>query len=72
MEELRQKAIRSAADYNSDLQTLKRERPNFWDIQTNIIQSPLNKWLRISAQYSRPSNYPVYLLPGQFTSHYKV
>lgn len=70
--ELRQKAIKSAREFNSDLQAIRKaERTQYWDLNTNIIHSPINKWMRLSKEYTRPSNYPVFLIPGQYTSYYK-
>uniref|UniRef100_A0A915D5K8 PHD-type domain-containing protein n=1 Tax=Ditylenchus dipsaci TaxID=166011 RepID=A0A915D5K8_9BILA len=72
MDELRKKAIKSAAEFNTELQTTKKsERKYFLDIQTSIIQSPANKWMRMDKESSKPSAYPVALIPGQYTSHFK-
>lgn len=65
----------------------KTERRYFWDIQTSvgltleiqnyfeltlqIIQSPANRWRKMPKEFTRPSPYPVALIPGQFTEHYK-
>lgn len=40
MDELRKKAIQSAFEFNTELQTVKKsERKYFLDVQTSIIQS---------------------------------
>ncbi|KAL7073198.1 hypothetical protein ACQ4LE_007073 [Meloidogyne hapla] len=70
--ELRQKAIQSAFTFNSDLQAVRKaERTQYWELNTNIIHSPLNKWMRVAKEYTKPSIYPVYLVPGQYTDYYK-
>ncbi|KAH7730315.1 Protein PHF-10 b [Aphelenchoides avenae] len=72
MEELRKNSIRNAFQFNSDLQAVRKtERRYFWDIQTSIIQSPANRWRKMPKEFTRPSPYPVALIPGQFTGHYK-
>jgi len=72
LEELRKKAMRSAVEFNSELQAVRRsERKHFWDIQTSIIQSPSGRWYRVPKEQSRPSPYPCAVLPGQYTSHVK-
>ncbi|KAI3422422.1 hypothetical protein GPALN_012933 [Globodera pallida] len=71
MAELRQKAVKSASEFNSELQFIRKtERQQFWEMNTNVIHSPLNKWMRLSAEHSKPSKYPVFLMPGQYTTHY--
>ncbi|KAF1754247.1 hypothetical protein GCK72_020807 [Caenorhabditis remanei] len=70
--ELRAKALQSAADFNKDLQKMRRnERKHFWDIQTNIIQSRRNAWKVMKPEATRPGPYPVALIPGQFQNYYK-
>ncbi|CAK5026442.1 unnamed protein product [Meloidogyne enterolobii] len=70
--ELRQKAIQSSFTFNSDLQAVRKaERTQYWELNTNIIHSPLNKWMRVAKEYTKPSIYPVYLVPGQYTDYYK-
>lgn len=72
MEELRKKSIKSASKFNSELQTIKKsERKFYYDIQTSIIQSASNRWYRLSKEATRPSSYPVALIPGQFASHFR-
>ncbi|KAI1723852.1 PHD-finger domain-containing protein [Ditylenchus destructor] len=72
MDELRKKAIQSAFEFNTELQTVKKsERKYFLDVQTSIIQSAANKWYRMPKELSKPSAYPVALIPGQYTSHFK-
>lgn len=42
MAELRQKAIRSAFEFNSDLQAVRRsERVEYWDLNTNVFRDQL-------------------------------
>uniref|UniRef100_A0A1I7T9Z4 PHD finger protein 10 n=1 Tax=Caenorhabditis tropicalis TaxID=1561998 RepID=A0A1I7T9Z4_9PELO len=70
--ELRRKAVQSAVNFNKELQNQRRnERKHFWDIQTNIIQSPRNKWLVMKPEATRPGPYPVALIPGQYSTYYK-
>ncbi|CAI5453301.1 unnamed protein product [Caenorhabditis angaria] len=70
--ELRKKAMTSAAEFNKDLQTSRRtERKHFWDIQTNIIQSRLSNWKKLSKEATRPLPYPVALIPGQYQEYYR-
>ncbi|CAI4225183.1 unnamed protein product [Auanema sp. JU1783] len=70
--ELRVKAMKSASDYNHELQATKAiERRHYWDIQTNIIQSSSNRWKKLPAKYTRPGPYPVAVILGQFQNYYK-
>lgn len=72
MEDLRKRAIKSASEFNNELQTVKKsERKFFYDIQTSIIQSSKNRWKRLCPEQTKPSAYPVALIPGQYCSHYK-
>lgn len=72
MEELRKKAIKNTSQFNNELQTLKKsERTFFYDIQTSIVQSAKNRWKRLKPEETKPSAYPVALIPGQYCSHYK-
>ncbi|KAJ1354280.1 hypothetical protein KIN20_011162 [Parelaphostrongylus tenuis] len=70
--DLREKAIRSAADFNKELQlTKKLERQHYWDVQTSIIQSAANKWRKLPARYTKPDPYPVALIHGQYQNYYR-
>uniref|UniRef100_A0A0K0DFZ8 Bromo domain-containing protein n=1 Tax=Angiostrongylus cantonensis TaxID=6313 RepID=A0A0K0DFZ8_ANGCA len=70
--DLREKAMKSAADFNKDLQmTKKLERQHYWDIQTSIIQSATNKWRKLPAKYTKPDPYPVALIHGQYQNYYR-
>ncbi|WKX98805.1 hypothetical protein Q1695_014024 [Nippostrongylus brasiliensis] len=70
--ELREKAIKSAADFNKELQLAKKlERQHYWDIQTSIIQSASNKWKKVPPKYTKPNPYPVALIHGQFQNYYR-
>uniref|UniRef100_A0A9J2PP88 PHD-type domain-containing protein n=2 Tax=Ascaris TaxID=6251 RepID=A0A9J2PP88_ASCLU len=72
LEELRKNAVQSAAEYNAEMNSIKKiERRHFWDIQTSIIQSPKNRWRRLTSEATRPGPYPVALISGQFHQHYK-
>ncbi|KHN76743.1 PHD finger protein 10 [Toxocara canis] len=72
LEELRKNAVRSAAEFNAEMNAIKKvERRHFWDIQTSIIQSPKNRWRRCIPEVTRPGPYPVALISGQFHEHYK-
>ncbi|EYC43458.1 hypothetical protein Y032_0493g2436 [Ancylostoma ceylanicum] len=70
--ELREKAIKSAAEFNRELQqTKKLERQHYWDVQTSIIQSSTNKWKKLPAKYTKPDPYPVALIHGQYQNYYR-
>ncbi|CAJ0939103.1 unnamed protein product, partial [Mesorhabditis belari] len=72
LEELRMKSIKSASEFNSDLQQYnKAERNCFWDLQTSIIQSSSRKWRRLPPVMTKPSPYPVALINGQYQHYYK-
>uniref|UniRef100_A0A0N5ABX7 PHD finger protein 10 n=1 Tax=Syphacia muris TaxID=451379 RepID=A0A0N5ABX7_9BILA len=72
LQELRKNAIRSAFEFNADMNSIKNtERRHFWDIQTSIIQSAQNRWKRMEKSATRPSPYPVALIPGQYQHYYK-
>ncbi|KJH53631.1 PHD-finger [Dictyocaulus viviparus] len=72
MADLREKAMKSAADFNKELQLMKKsERQHYWDIQTSIIQSSTNKWRKLPAKYTKPDPYPVALIHGQYQSYYR-
>ncbi|VIO97765.1 phf10 protein, putative [Brugia malayi] len=72
MDELRKSAIRSAFEFNSEMNAIKRtERRYFWDLQTSIIQSSKNRWKRMPPEYTRPGPYPAALIHGQYQHFYK-
>lgn len=72
LEELRQKAMVSAREYNTELQLYKKnERGSFWDLQTSILQSSIRKWKRLPASITKPNPYPVALIHGQFQHYYR-
>lgn len=72
LEELRKTAIKSALEFNMEMNSLKKaERTHFWDIQTSVIQSPQNRWKRLDKVASRPGPYPAALIPGQYQRYYK-
>uniref|UniRef100_A0A1I7TLS5 PHD finger protein 10 n=1 Tax=Caenorhabditis tropicalis TaxID=1561998 RepID=A0A1I7TLS5_9PELO len=72
-EALRKASLQSAVEFNKDLQSRRRsERAHFWDIQTNIIQSPRNKWKIMKPEATRPGPYPVAVIQGQYQSYYKT
>ncbi|KAK5977320.1 PHD-finger [Trichostrongylus colubriformis] len=72
MAELREKAIKSAADFNRELQQAKKhERQHYWDVQTSIIQSATNKWKKVPPKYTKVEPYPVALIHGQFQNYYR-
>uniref|UniRef100_A0A0R3S0U2 PHD finger protein 10 n=1 Tax=Elaeophora elaphi TaxID=1147741 RepID=A0A0R3S0U2_9BILA len=72
MDELRKSAIRSAFEFNCEMNTIKRtERRYFWDLQTSIIQSSKNRWKRMPPEYTRPGPYPAALIHGQYQHFYK-
>lgn len=66
------RAIKDAAEFNAQLaQQRREERCSYFDMQTQIIHVPVNKTTRLPKHCTKPSLYPVSLLPGQFQEYYK-
>ncbi|XP_014661869.1 PREDICTED: LOW QUALITY PROTEIN: PHD finger protein 10-like [Priapulus caudatus] len=66
------KAMRSAAEFNVLFNKERREeRQAYFDLQTQRIQYPANKMLKVDKATTGPSAYPVALIPGQFQNYYK-
>ncbi|XP_020632189.1 PHD finger protein 10-like isoform X4 [Orbicella faveolata] len=66
------RAIKDAAEFNAQLaQQRREERCSYFDMQTQIIHVPSNKTTRLPKQCTKPSLYPVSLLPGQFQEYFK-
>ncbi|TRY72036.1 hypothetical protein TCAL_01128 [Tigriopus californicus] len=63
-----EKAVQSASDWNKQLNQEKREkRRAYFDMQTFIIQRPMNNRGRMKVLPTpKLGNYPVALIPGQF------
>ncbi|EGT57962.1 hypothetical protein CAEBREN_23443 [Caenorhabditis brenneri] len=70
-EELREQSKKSVRDFNRDLSQMRKQRKGFFDIQTNIIQSPRNRWMVMKPEATKPGLYPVSLIPGQYQTYYK-
>ncbi|XP_067017721.1 PHD finger protein 10-like [Acropora muricata] len=67
------RAIKDAAEFNAQLaQQRREERCSYFDMQTQIIHVPSNKTTRLPKHCSKPSLYPVALLPGQFQEYFKL
>lgn len=50
MDELRKSAIRSAFEFNSEMNTIKRtERRYFWDLQTSVYIYLITEFYRIGS-----------------------
>eukprot|EP00095_Tigriopus_kingsejongensis_P008003 maker-scaffold269_size230758-snap-gene-1.32 protein:Tk08003 transcript:maker-scaffold269_size230758-snap-gene-1.32-mRNA-1 annotation:"supporter of activation of yellow protein" len=69
-----EKAVKSAADWNKQLnQDKKDKRRAYFDMQTFIIQRPMNNRGRMKVlQKPKLGSYPVALIPGQFVDYYKT
>lgn len=66
------RALKDVAEFNAQLaQQRREERCSYFDMQTQIIHVPLNKTARLPKQCTKPSLYPVALLPGQFQEYFK-
>lgn len=66
------RAIKDVAEFNAQLaQQRREERCSYFDMQTQIIHVPANKTTRLTKPCTKPSLYPVALLPGQFQEYYK-
>lgn len=66
------RAIKDAAEFNAQLaQQRREERCSYFDMQTQIIHIPSNKTTRLPKHCTKPSLYPVALLPGQFQEYFK-
>ncbi|XP_013411434.1 PHD finger protein 10 isoform X1 [Lingula anatina] len=66
------KAIKSAADFNAQFMKERREeRKAYFDLQTFSVHYPKNKFKVLDPSATKPSAYPVALIPGQFHEYYK-
>ncbi|XP_076442395.1 uncharacterized protein LOC143281206 [Babylonia areolata] len=71
MADYMKKAAKSAAEYNRHLlRERKEERLAFFDLQTFMIQFPDGRYKKLPPEATKPSAYPVALIPGQFQDHY--
>ncbi|KAK6183717.1 hypothetical protein SNE40_011143 [Patella caerulea] len=71
MAEYMKKAMKSAAEFNQQIQRdRKEERKAFFDMQTFHVHYPEGRYKRLPANLTKPSAYPIALLPGQFQEHY--
>ncbi|CAD6186803.1 unnamed protein product [Caenorhabditis auriculariae] len=70
--ELREKSMKSAMEFNKEMQQARRvERKQFWDIQTNILQSRATFWKKMKPEATRPHPYSCALVQGQFQNYYR-
>ncbi|XP_075233357.1 PHD finger protein enhancer of yellow 3 isoform X2 [Lycorma delicatula] len=71
----KQEAIQSAASWNSNLNKTRAEhRRCSLDLQSLVVHYPKTKGLKMCPTADQPrriSNYPVALIPGQFSDFYK-
>ncbi|XP_023723572.1 titin isoform X3 [Cryptotermes secundus] len=67
------KAIRSAATWNSTFNRSRRDqRRCCFDLQSFTIHYPYNKRVKaLSKEPTKPGPYPLSLIPGQYTDYYK-
>ncbi|KAL8608654.1 hypothetical protein ACOMHN_002883 [Nucella lapillus] len=71
MADYTKKAAKSAAEYNRHLlRERKEERLAFFDLQTFMVQYPERRYKKLPPEVTKPSAYPVALIPGQFQDHY--
>ncbi|KAK7103667.1 hypothetical protein V1264_018530 [Littorina saxatilis] len=65
------KAAKSAADYNRHfLRERKEERGAYFDLQTFMVHYPASRYKKLAPDCTKPSAYPVSLIPGQYQDHY--
>ncbi|KAK7490212.1 hypothetical protein BaRGS_00018557 [Batillaria attramentaria] len=71
MADYMKKAAKSAAEFNKLFQRERREeRRAYFDLQTFHIQFPGGRYRKLIEECTKPSPYPVALIPGQFQDHY--
>ncbi|ESO87689.1 hypothetical protein LOTGIDRAFT_127265, partial [Lottia gigantea] len=69
--EYMKKAVKSAAEFNSQMQKERREeRKAFFDLQTFSVHYPVNRYKKLPPELTKASAYPIALIPGQFQDHY--
>ena len=68
------KAVKTAAEWNKAMnQERKEKRQSYFDMQTFVVQRPMNNHGRMKVvKKPKVGAYPVALIPGQFVDHYKT
>ncbi|CAF0745652.1 unnamed protein product [Adineta ricciae] len=68
---IRQELLRSAVDYNTQLQRERREdRKACFDLQTMQVHYPANRQFRLPSHLTKIGSYPLALVPGQYQDSY--
>lgn len=66
------KAVQSAAEFNALFNRERREeRQAYFDLQTMEVHWPCGRYKKLPPELTKPSPYPVALIPGQFQEYYK-
>ncbi|XP_061173119.1 PHD finger protein 10-like [Saccostrea echinata] len=66
------KAMKSAAEWNSNFQKERREeRKAYLDLQTFNIHYPKGRYKVLPKELTKPNTYPISLIPGQFQNYFK-
>ncbi|XP_048737221.2 PHD finger protein 10-like isoform X2 [Ostrea edulis] len=66
------KAMKSAAEWNSNFQKERREeRKAYLDLQTFNIHYPKGRFKVLPREMTVPNTYPVSLIPGQYQNYFK-
>lgn len=72
MQEYGRKAAADAARWNANFNKEKREERRYsFDLQTFTLQMPAGRGKKLPPAYTKIGFYPVAVLPGQFTNHYR-
>ncbi|MPC27465.1 PHD finger protein 10 [Portunus trituberculatus] len=72
MQEYGRKAAADAARWNANFNKEKREERRYsFDLQTFTLQMPVGRGKKLPSEYTKIGFYPVAVLPGQFTNHYR-
>ena len=73
MHEYSRKAAEDAARFNANLNKERREERRYnFDMQTFTLQIPHGRRKIVPAEYTKLGNYPIAVLPGQYTDYYKM
>lgn len=68
----RLRCVHEAADFNARFNRERREeRPCALDLQTFNVVFPQNKILRLKPEKTKVGNYPIALMPTQYTDYYR-
>ncbi|CAG0913110.1 unnamed protein product [Notodromas monacha] len=69
----RMRLIHETAEFNARFNRERlEERPCAFDMQSSNVVYPMNKILRLSPELSKVGNYPVALMPSQYTDYYQT